>query len=164
MIKNKVVLELGSRNVNGSLANHILSLKPKTYEGVDYVEGNNVHRILDLVDLLKVYEENSIDVIITTELMEHVEDWRTVINNMKKILKIGGVLFLTTRSKGFPLHSFPYDYWRYELIDIEYIFSDMEKIDLRPDPLKSHPGVFIIARKIEETGTVDLNKLELFHI
>jgi len=96
--------------------------------------------------------------------MEHVKEWRKVIQNMKEVLKVGGTLFLTTRSKGFPLHSYPHDYWRYEIADMEYIFGDMEIIDLRIDPMKSHPGVFIIAKKTEETGTVDLSKLELLHV
>ena len=60
-----------------------------------------------------------------------------MVNNFKHILKTNGVLFITTRSKRFLHHSYPYDYWRFELLDMEEIYSDfivqyLEKDSMMP--------------------------------
>jgi SAM-dependent methyltransferase len=89
--------------------------------------------------------KNSFDLVITTEMLEHVQDWKAVIANMKGVLKPGGVIFITTRSEGFPFHEYPGDYWRFEVEDMREIFSDFKIETLLPDP--SEPGVFIRARK-----------------
>ena len=82
---------------------------------------------------------------ISTELIEHVSDWKKAVSNIKNICKRNGIMLITTRSYGFRYHSYPYDCWRYELSDMEYIFSDCIIEKLEKDRL--HPGVFIKARK-----------------
>jgi len=49
---------------------------------------------------------------------------------MKAVLKPGGFIYITTRSRGFPYHAYPHDYWRYEIEDMEKIFGDFEIIAL----------------------------------
>ena len=75
----------------------------------------------------------SFDAVISTETLEHVLDWRTAINNMKIVLKPGGYTYITTRSKGFPYHGYPYDYWRFEASDLIEIFRDFEIIRIERD-------------------------------
>jgi cyclopropane fatty-acyl-phospholipid synthase-like methyltransferase len=102
----------------------------------------------------------SFDAVISTELLEHVKDWRIVINNMKQVLKLGG--YITTRSKGFPHHAYPYDYWRYELSDMKAIFSDFEIVCLRKDHMD--PGVFLKARKPLNWASTNLDNTALYSI
>ena len=78
-------------------------------------------------------------------MLEHAHDWRTAVQQMKRVLKPGGHLVLTTRSIGTGYHGYPYDFWRYEPADMEAIFNDFEILDLQSDP--SRPGVFLYARK-----------------
>jgi len=47
-------------------------------------------------ELVEHFGTESFDVIIATELLEHVKDWRLVINNMKQVLKPGGYIYITT--------------------------------------------------------------------
>jgi hypothetical protein len=78
---------------------------------------------------------------------------------MKAVLKPQGLLLLTTRSPGFPLHGYPSDYWRYEASDIGQILADCIVEALERDP--SEPGVFVLARKPVGWQPTDLSWLRL---
>jgi len=72
-------------------------------------------------------------------------------------------IYITTRSKGFPYHGYPYDFWRYEIEDMKEIFKDFEIIKLEKDP--KAPGVFLKARKPKNyTGPIDLSGICLYSI
>jgi SAM-dependent methyltransferase len=153
-VAGHVVLEVGSRDVNGSVRPDIESLGPATYLGVDIVPGPRVDEVCDVARLVERYGAESFDIVVSTELLEHVRDWKLAISNMKRVLRPGGVIVLTTRSLGFPLHGYPWDYWRYEPDDLATIFSEFEDVAIEPDPVE--PGAFLRARKPstyrDETG------------
>jgi len=86
--EGKRVIEVGSKYVNGSVRPLIEKfLKPKEYIGVDLEEGKFVDVVLDAEKLVDHFGKESFDIVVSTELLEHVTDWRSVINNMKEILK-----------------------------------------------------------------------------
>jgi len=144
-VEGKSVLEVGSLNVNGSVRPIVEDFRPSSYVGVDIQVGPGVDEICDANDVASNFGEGKFDLLISTELLEHVRDWKNVISNFKNVLKPGGLLFITTRSKGFGYHGFPYDYWRFEVSDMMEIFSDFVIESLERDPLV--PGVFLKARK-----------------
>jgi len=144
-VRDKSVIEVGALNVNGSLRPMIEKFHPKNYVGVDIEMGPGVDRVCAAEDLIITFGVGNFDVVICTELLEHVRDWRVVMHNLKGILKPGGILLITTRSIGFDYHGFPYDFWRYEKSDMEFIFSDFELQALESDP--SAPGVFVKAKR-----------------
>jgi len=128
--------------------------------GVDLEPGKFVDLILPAEKLVEHPRSETFDVVIATELLEHVQDWRLVIDNIKGVLKRGGYLYLTTRSFGFPFHSCPYDFWRYEIEDIKEIFSDFEILRLIKD--REAPGVFLKARKPKNHIQKDLREIALY--
>ena len=144
-IRDKSVIEVGSLDVNGSLRPLVQSSAPSRYIGVDIQAGPGVDRICKVEDLIATFGSNSFDLVICTELLEHVADWSAAIHNMKGIVKPGGGLLITTRSAGFGYHGYPYDFWRYEISDMKAIFSDFEIKSLQGDPIE--PGVLMAARK-----------------
>ena len=161
--RGKRVLEVGSKYVNGSVRPFIEKFcKPKEYIGIDIEKGKFVDIVLPAEKLVEYFGENSFDVVISTEVLEHVKDWRVVITNMKLVVKPLGYIYLTTRSYGFPYHSYPYDFWRYEIDDMEKIFSDFEIVSLAKDPLE--PGVFLKARKPLNFKLKDLQDIQLYSI
>jgi SAM-dependent methyltransferase len=144
--EDKRVLEVGSKYVNGSVRPLIERFcSPKEYVGVDIEPGKFVDLILPAEKLVEYFGPESFDVVIATELLEHIQNWRLVVGNLKGVLKCGGYIYITTRSHGFPFHAYPYDFWRYEIEDMRKIFSDFEVLKL----IKDHeaPGVFLKARK-----------------
>lgn len=160
-IKGKKVIELDSHDVNGSLRSLIEFYQPKEYIGVDIKEGPGVDLICKAEDIVEKLGQESFDVILSTEMLEHVRDWRRVVHNIKNICKTDGIILITTRSYGCPYHDHPYDFWRYELDDMKYIFSDCVIEKLQSDPAK---GIFIKVKKALNFIEKDLSDYELYSI
>ena len=90
------VLELGSRDVNGSVRNIFRAhgtLFPR-YVGLDIAPGPGVDVVADAATWTPPAGEEP-DCVVTTEMLEHVADAEAVIANVGRILKPGGVLLLT---------------------------------------------------------------------
>ena len=155
-IEGKRIIEVGSYNVNGSLRKLIESWRPSQYIGVDVESGPGVDKICKAEDLVKEFGKESFDVIISTELLEHVRDWKSAVSNIKQILKQEGIILITTRSYGFPYHAYPNDFWRYEKDDMMKIFSDCKIITIEKDD--DDPGIFI--KVIKPKGFIENNLSE----
>lgn len=161
-VAGKRVLEIGSLDINGSTRKCIEFWQPAEYVGVDIEEGPGVDLVCDAEKLIDIFSEESFDVVFSTELLEHVVNPKTVISNMKRLCKRNGTILLTTRSYGFVFHPFPHDFWRFELSDMQSIFSDCEITDLERD--FSEPGVFVKVTKPSDFVERDLSGLELYNI
>src|SRR5262245_11495656 len=142
-VAGKRVLEVGAYDMNGSYRQHVESLEPHSYLGVDMNLGPGVDEACRAEELAERFGENAFDLVLATELLEHCENWQDVVSNLKRVTR--GILIVTTRSKGFPYHPAPDDCWRYEVSDFRHIFNDMEIDMLVADP--GPPGVFLKARK-----------------
>ncbi len=159
-VRGKTVLEIGSLNVNGSLRQYVESLKPEKYIGMDIKEGKDVDLVCDAENIIDSFGKESFDVIISTETLEHVRNWRKVISQIKNVCKLNGIILITTRSKGFAFHEYPNDYWRYELRDIGHIFSDCVIERIERD--MNHPGVFVKIRKPHNFVENNLGNYEIY--
>jgi SAM-dependent methyltransferase len=159
-VAGKSVLEVGSYNMNGSFRDHIRYFAPASYFGVDAQPGPGVDQECNAESLLEEFGPCSFDVVLSTEMLEHVADWRKVITNLKQVLKPGGTVILTTRSFGFPHHDYPRDYWRFETHDMQAIFLDFHIQALMPDP--SEPGVFVKATRPDPYRETDLSRIALY--
>jgi SAM-dependent methyltransferase len=140
-IKGKRVIEVGSCDVNGSLKALVTLFEPIEYIGVDIEKGFNVDIVCNAQNLAKKFGKESFDVVISTEMIEHIADWKKVISNFKKICKPQGIILITTRSYGFGYHAYPCDFWRYEVEDMKNIFSDCEILKIYNDA--KNKGVFL---------------------
>ena len=159
-VKGKRVLDIGSFGSTKGIRPLMEAYAPAKYTGVDVRKGEGVDIVCGIEDLQKKFKENSFDIVISTEVVEHIRDWRAAISAMKHILKQGGILIITTRSRGFEYHMSPKDYWRYEPQDMRRIFSDFKALSIEKDYLD--PGVFVMARKPKRFRERDLSDYELY--
>jgi SAM-dependent methyltransferase len=137
-------------------------LRPTEYVGVDAKHGKYVDLIVPAERLAEYFGPESFDVIIATELLEHVIDWRCVINNMKTVLRSKGCVYITTRSLGYPYHYYLCDLWRYELEDMKKILSDFHIMVLKKD--YEAPGLFLKARKPLDYKPNDLSEIAIYSV
>lgn len=148
-VTGKRVVEVGSYNYNGSARDAISVHDPAFYTGTDAQPGPGVDWVVPAEKLPGALGEDSADVVICTEMLEHAEDWRGAVEGIVRVLAPGGYLVLTTRGPGFPFHPHPGDFWRYSLEQMGAIAAacGLEVLNLEPDPDPASPGVFLVARK-----------------
>lgn len=161
-IQGSSVLEVGSRDVNGSVRPLVERVGPARYVGVDIEQGPGVDEICDVSELVSRFGSEQFDLVLSTELLEHVRDWRQAVSQMKEVLRPGGRLVITTRSRGFGVHAYPHDYWRYEPEDMRRIFGDLTIESLERDPTR--PGVFLKAQKPRDFRPGRLDDVALYSI
>lgn len=145
-VAGRKVLEVGSHDINGSVRPYVESLKPAEYLGVDIQTGSGVDKVADCEQLVENVGNNW-DIVITTEMLEHAENWRLCMEQLASATATGGLLVLTTRSPGFDYHHEP-DYWRFTRRDMAHIFArlGMELVAIENDPQDF--GVFIVGRRM----------------
>lgn len=160
--KDKRVIDVGSRDYNGSVKPLISTFHPKEYIGVDLEPGPLVDVVASADDLILKFGEETFDIVFCIEMLEHTPNWRESIRNMKRILKRGGLMLITTRSLGYPCHGFPHDHWRYEVEDLKKIFEDFEVQRLEKD--YAEPGVFFKGRKPDSYQEKDLSLISLYNV
>jgi SAM-dependent methyltransferase len=151
-VAGKTVVEAGSMDVNGSVRPYVMSLGPAEYIGTDMRPGPGVDFTCRAEDLaVMIAFPSGVDVVVSTEMLEHAPDWQPAVRGMIEILAPGGVLVLTTRSQGFPLHGYPDDHWRFSVEAMGAIIkgAGLAVERLEADPQEGHPGVFVKARKPE---------------
>ena len=156
------ILEVGSLDINGSIRNVISKFIPCSYTGVDIAPGKGVDSLCSAANLISTFGENSFDIVIATELLEHTFNWKSVVSNIKCVCKCSGYILITTRSQGFGYHPFPEDFWRFSLSDFKFIFSDFKIIKLLSDP--QFFGVFLFAHKPALFSEVKLPGYSVFRI
>jgi SAM-dependent methyltransferase len=147
-VKGARVTEAGAYDVNGSVRAAVEALGPASYTGTDISEGPGVDVVCDAGKL----DRDSAGIVISTEMLEHAEDWQAAVAGMIRALTPGGLLVLTTRGPGFPYHGYPADHWRFTVEAMGEIMAaaGMDVLDLRADPDPMSPGVFVKARKPDD--------------
>ena len=146
-IAGRRVLEVGSYDVNGSVRPTVEALEPLGYLGVDQSAGPGVDLCVEATDLSAEGGADAFDVVISTEMMEHVVDWRPIITQMVEVLAPGGLLLITTRGPGFPYHPYPIDTWRYTIDAMQALLLACGLILREVVSDAQAPGVFARATK-----------------
>lgn len=100
---------------------------------IEQAEGG-IFRVGDVYDL--PFDDNEFDMVHSAELIEHLRDPKKAIAEMKRVLKPGGTLILTTPYKESPLYE--EHYWSWDEKDIIEHTKPMSLVQL---DTKFFPGI-----------------------
>lgn len=107
------ILDIGSFDKNGDYNYGLILNEEKwTYHGLDLKEGNNVHIVIENGYDWKEIEDETYDVVISGQAFEHIEFFWLTLEQVKRVLKPGGLFCLIVPSSG-PVHRNPYDCYRF---------------------------------------------------
>ncbi|MDP2878134.1 MAG: methyltransferase domain-containing protein [Sulfuricella sp.] len=95
----KKILEVGSLDIQGSIRQFFENCN---YTGIDVSPGEGV----DIVCEGQSFDapDESFDVVVSCEVMEHNPFWRETFSNMIRLCKPGGLILMTCATKGRPEH------------------------------------------------------------
>ena len=156
------ILDIGSFDKDGNY-NYglILNEKKWTYHGLDLRPGNNIDIVVESPYDWKEVESESYDLIVTGQAFEHMEFFWLTLEEVKRVLKPGGLFFIIVPSTG-PVHRNPYDCYRFNegamKAMAKYVnFNIIEygtNFDEVSDPWYDS---FLVARKPASTTVDELN-------
>jgi len=118
------VLDCGSLDINGSVRDLFID-----YTGLDRIPGKNVDVVASCHKI--PFPDEYFDHVLSLEMIEHDDDFWKSISEMRRVLKPGGKLVITTRGIYFKLHEdHPgvNDYWRFTGKALKLLFGDMKNI------------------------------------
>jgi len=104
----------------------LLESKGYKYESQDFPEvfdevsrGKHTY-VCDITDI--PVDSSRFDIVICTQVLEHLVDPRAAFDEFFRILKPGGTLVLTTNFL-FPIHGAPYDFFRFTTYGLQHLCS-----------------------------------------
>ncbi len=75
---------------------------------------------------------DTFDVVLCTEVLEHLPEPQAAIDEMFRVLKPGGTLLLTTRFL-FPIHDAPHDYFRFTKFGLLYLVRRFDAVTIEEE-------------------------------
>lgn len=77
------------------------------------------------------WKSNYFDIVIATEVLEHLYEPQRAVNEIYRVLKPGGVCILSTRFI-YPYHPLPEDHYRFTRDSLSYLFRKFSKVEIYP--------------------------------
>jgi predicted SAM-dependent methyltransferase len=109
-IENGLVVDIGGRNVNGSLRAFFESKNMK-FLCVDMEQDASVDIVVPPGEKLP-FEDSSVDLIVSTSCFEHDPCFWLTFREMTRIIKPSGYIYVNAPTSG-PYHTYPGDNWRF---------------------------------------------------
>jgi predicted SAM-dependent methyltransferase len=128
-----VVLDVGGEILANQMSQHydmhdIFKRMGIEYINLDIQDGEGVDIVDDACEMVKVADE-SCGSILCTEMLEHVHYPFKVITQCMRVLKPGGVIFVSAPFL-YPEHS-AHDLWRFTPQGMKFLMKDFEMIEFR---------------------------------
>jgi SAM-dependent methyltransferase len=97
-----------------------------TFQNVDTTAYASVTYVADAAHV--PVEDNAVSMIISDNVLEHIFHVEEVVGEMKRILKSGGVAYVSTPFL-YPFHSSPDDFTRFTLSGLQKLFHEFEIVE-----------------------------------
>ncbi len=109
-IPNGLVIDIGGRNVNGSLRD-FFETKGMKFVCIDMEADASVDIVIPPGEKLP-FEDGSVDLIVSTSCFEHDPCFWLTFKEMTRIIKPSGYIYINAPTAG-PYHTYPGDNWRF---------------------------------------------------
>lgn len=123
------VLDVGAIDINGTVKDQF-TLRGWKYTGFDCEPGKGVDVVGDATRLLDHFKAEQFDCVISCETLEHVFDMAQINQQMRSLVKPGGLYILTIAGNGFFEHRHPVDCWRVLPDGMKWLFRGFERIEV----------------------------------
>lgn len=97
--------------------------------------------------------DESFDVVLCTEVLEHLPEPQAAIDEMFRVLKPGGTLILTTRFL-FPIHDAPHDYFRFTKFGLRHLTRRFEAVTVEEETSTMGAMAVLVQRLGLQTDSV----------
>lgn len=115
-----MVLDAGSGHEHEQYLRRELLATGATLHTCDFSPGPGVDFTADVSAL--PFDTGTYDIVLSTQVLEHVQDPKKVVSEMARVLKPGGHLFLTTPQSS-PLHNLPWNYFNFTNLGLRLLFD-----------------------------------------
>jgi SAM-dependent methyltransferase len=115
------ILEIGSREVV-SKSECKTHLPLARYTGFDFHEGPNVDVVGDVHKLTEYFEPNSMDLIVSVAVFEHLAMPWIVAEEIAKVLRVDGAAFISTHFS-WSEHEMPWHFFQFNNTGLDVLFN-----------------------------------------
>ena len=137
--KNLDILEIGSGDINiNQSAKHLFS-NANSFIQTD-INNSYGHQFLDITSEIQI--EEKFDLILCTNVLEHIFDTKSAIQNLNLLRKEKAHLLVSTPFI-YPLHDEPTDYWRFTEHALKELFSDFTILTINTTGIRQFPTQYI---------------------
>lgn len=107
------------------------SAQIERYDVLNIAEGPDVTVVGDIQSCPQI-ADNTYDVVVCTQVLEHVPNPFRAAAELHRILKPGGRLLLTVPA-AYPYHAVPQDYWRFTRDSLQLLFGELfREVQIEP--------------------------------
>lgn len=114
------------------------------------------HILASADDLRGIFDDNYFDIVMAIELLEHAKYFWEVINEMIRVCRVNGYIFITTPGASYPKHEYPIDLWRIGASTLMSFFPEdhfeLIKLEKEGDPVLPW-RILLLVRKIKPVKT-----------
>lgn len=125
--KNISILNVGSGGVIEGQIKSLIANKNIDYKSLDISPDRKPDIIMDICE---AKFDNAYDIVIMSEVLEHIPTPHLAIESVLRALKPGGVLLLSVPFI-FPLHDRPYDFFRFTRYGIAYLLREFDEFEIQ---------------------------------
>lgn len=138
--QNLNVLEIGSGDTNKNQSAVQIFSSANSFVQTD-INLNYGHKYLDITSEIDLSEK--FDLVLVTNVLEHVYETNVAIKNLKILLKDQGHLLVSVPFI-YPLHDEPTDFWRFTEHSLKKLFSDFKILTFKTTGIRQFPIQYIL--------------------
>jgi len=157
-LQNSLILDIGSGN-----SSYLSEIHPSNaFYTLGYPDTNEMYGVRPNVFGDARYlpvGNDALDVVLLFEVLEHVKDTEKVLNEIRRVLRPGGQLFISVPFI-YPIHDAPNDYWRFTIFGIE---NTLEKHDFEVIESSVHGNTLIAGLQMINLGLLEMCR-DIFRI